>query len=254
MPIVTPNRPTTTASVAGSPGRECPQNVANSSSAIVGTSPLTRWSPADVPGCGWTKLSSITWAAITTSPIWARSTSGRAALRRVTRRRPGLRGCGIADVVTDASRLAPVPVRRGAGRARAWRLFVLQCLEDVQPRRAPRGKHGREQADGGDPEDEDGHRAPRDREHDALIRQRLCSEHREEDADSDSERSADQRRDDAFEANHPPHLTPRHPDGPEHPELTCPLEHRQHERVHDAEDADQHREPEQAVENVEDDV
>lgn len=30
-----------------------------------GINPLNRWSPAVVPGCGCTKLSSITWNAIT---------------------------------------------------------------------------------------------------------------------------------------------------------------------------------------------
>ena len=49
----------------------------------------------------------------------------------------------------------------------------------------------------------------------------------------------------------PAHLPARHPDGAEHPELARPLEHRQHERVHDPEQADDDREREQDVEEVE---
>ena len=64
----------------------------------------------------------------------------------------------------------------------------------------------------------------------------------EEEADRHPERRADQRRDDALVADHPPHLAPRHADRAEHPELARPLEDRQDERVDDAEEADDHGE------------
>ena len=46
-----------------------------------GTRPLTRWSLADVPGCGWRKLSSATWSATTPS-------AARAATASVKTREP----------------------------------------------------------------------------------------------------------------------------------------------------------------------
>ena len=64
--------------------------------------------------------------------------------------------------------------------------------------------------------------------------------------------AADQRGDHALVPDHPPHLAPRHADRAQHPELTCPLEDGQHERVHDPEEADDHGEGEQHVEDVED--
>ena len=64
--------------------------------------------------------------------------------------------------------------------------------------------------------------------------------------------AADQRRDHALVADHPPHLAPRHPDRAQHPELARPLEHGQHERVDDPEQADDDGEREQHVEDVED--
>ena len=67
---------------------------------------------------------------------------------------------------------------------------------------------------------------------------------------SDPERAADQRRDHALVTDHPPHLPAGHPDRAQHPDLTRPLEDRQDERVHDPEEADEDREREQDVEDV----
>src|SRR5205823_5343758 len=78
-----------------------------------------------------------------------------------------------------------------------------------------------------------------------------CPEHEPE---GDAERAADERSDHALVADHAPHLPPRHPDGSQHAELARPLEHREHERVHDAEEADDDGEREQHVEHVEDRV
>jgi hypothetical protein len=49
-------------------------------------------------------------------------------------------------------------------------------------------------------------------------------------------------------ADHAPDLAPRHADGAQHPELAGALEHRQRERVDHAEQADDHRQREQGVE------
>ena len=76
-------------------------------------------------------------------------------------------------------------------------------------------------------------------------------ERRQEHADGDSERGADQRRHDALVPDHPAHLAARHADRPQHPELTSALEDGQDERVHHPEQADDHREPEQRVDDVE---
>ena len=70
----------------------------------------------------------------------------------------------------------------------------------------------------------------------------------------DPERAADQRRDHGLVADHPPHLTARHPDRAQHPELARPLEDGQDERVHDPEQADDDRQREQDVEEVQDRV
>ena len=61
---------------------------------------------------------------------------------------------------------------------------------------------------------------------------------------------ADQRGDHALVPDHPPHLAARHPDRAQHAELARPLEHGEDERVHDPEQADDHREREQHVEDV----
>ena len=85
---------------------------------------------------------------------------------------------------------------------------------------------------------------------DPLVGERLRGEQRQEHADADSERRADQGRHDALVPDHPADLAPRHPDGTQHPELTSPLEHGQDERVDHPEQAHDHGEPEQRVEDV----
>ena len=70
---------------------------------------------------------------------------------------------------------------------------------------------------------------------------RATSSAAEHDPEHDPERAADQRGDHALVADHPPHLAARHPDRAQHPELARPLEHRQHERVDDPEQADDRR-------------
>ena len=74
----------------------------------------------------------------------------------------------------------------------------------------------------------------------------------EEETDDDSQGGADQRRDDALVPDHSPRLSPRHADRTEHPQLARPLEDGQHERVHDPEQADDHRQREQHVEQADD--
>ena len=60
----------------------------------------------------------------------------------------------------------------------------------------------------------------------------------EHDPEHDADHAADQRGDHALVADHPAHLAPRHADRAQHPELARALEDRQHERVHDPEQAD----------------
>ena len=54
----------------------------------------------------------------------------------------------------------------------------------------------------------------------------------------DPDERADQRGDHALVADHPPRLPARHPDRAQHPDLARALEHGQHERVDDPEQAD----------------
>ena len=67
---------------------------------------------------------------------------------------------------------------------------------------------------------------------------------------ADPERRTDQRGDDALVPDHPPYLPAGHADRPQHPELACPLEDGEHERVDDAEQAHDHGEAEQGVEDL----
>ena len=70
---------------------------------------------------------------------------------------------------------------------------------------------------------------------------------REEDAEREPDRRADERRDDALLADHPAHLAPRHPDRAQHPDLARALVDREHERVDHPEDAHEDREREHHV-------
>ena len=139
--------------------------------------------------------------------------------------------------------------RRGV-QIRRRRSLVLQRLEDVQACSTACRKNRREQSRQDRRKHEDPDRAPRDGEDDPLVGERLGREDGKEDADHDSERASDQRGDDALVTDHPAHLPAGHPHSSQHPDLACPLEDREHERVHHAEQTDDHGEPEQPVEDV----
>ena len=79
----------------------------------------------------------------------------------------------------------------------------------------------------------------------------LVEERGEPDPERDPERRADQRGDHRLVPDHPARLAPGHADRAQHPELARALEDGQDERVHDPEEADDDREPEQDVEQVE---
>ena len=68
------------------------------------------------------------------------------------------------------------------------------------------------------------------------------------------EDTSDQGRDDALVANHPSHLPAGHAHGPQHSQLARPLEDGQDQRVHHAEETDDHGETEQTIEDVKDEV
>ena len=86
------------------------------------------------------------------------------------------------------------------------------------------------------------------REPEVVLPERARHERGQEDPERQAERRADQRRDHALVPDHPPRLPPRHPDRAQHPQLAGALEDRQRERVHHAEEADDHRQREQHVE------
>jgi hypothetical protein len=73
---------------------------------------------------------------------------------------------------------------------------------------------------------------------------------RKPDAEDDPEDRTDQRRDDTLVPHHPSHLTPRHSHRPERAELSRALDDREHERVYDPEEAHEHGQPEQHVEEL----
>ena len=76
----------------------------------------------------------------------------------------------------------------------------------------------------------------------------------EPEPDRDPERRTEERGDHRLVPDHPARLAPGHADGAQHPDLAGALEHGQDERVHDPEEADDDREPEQDVEQREEGV
>ena len=90
-----------------------------------------------------------------------------------------------------------------------------------------------------------------DRDREGGVFDRLPDHQREHDADGDPERGADQGGDDALVADHAAHLAAGHADRAQHAELAGALEDGQHERVDDPEEADDDRQGEQHVEEVE---
>ena len=88
-------------------------------------------------------------------------------------------------------------------------------------------------------------------EADAEAGQSACDECGEEDAERESEGGADESGDDALVADHPPHLASGHADCAQHAELAGAFEDGEHECVDDPEQADDDRECEQDVEEIE---
>src|SRR3954454_11809121 len=128
--------------------------------------------------------------------------------------------------------------------------LVLERLERVELRSAPRREDRGDDPDEDRGDDEDDDLEPRHEEVD-LVDAR-DQERREDESEHDPDRRADERDDDALVADHPPHLAARHADRAQRAELSSPLEDGQHERVDDPEDAHEHREREEHVEHVED--
>ena len=85
---------------------------------------------------------------------------------------------------------------------------------------------------------------------DVVLRQRLRDQRGQQDPQREPERGADQRRDHALVADHPPRLPAGHADRAQHAQLAGPLEDRQHERVDHAEQRHDHREREHHVQQV----
>src|SRR5919197_5278226 len=166
------------------------------------------------------------------------------------------------DVAAPIPLVPPVTTTRLPSRRRIARsydaaprepvsLLVLQRVEHVEPRRPPR-RHDRRHHPGDDRDDREDHeRQHRHVEADALVREPLRHERRQEEPERQPEPSPDQRRDHALVPDHPPDLAARHPDRPQHPELARPLEDREHERVHHPEQAHDHGQGQQHVEELE---
>ena len=88
-------------------------------------------------------------------------------------------------------------------------------------------------------------------EADVVLAEGARHERRQEDPERQPERGTDQRGDHALVPDHPPRLTACHPHRAQHPQLPRPLEDGQRERVHHPEEADDHREREEDVEQEE---
>ena len=97
----------------------------------------------------------------------------------------------------------------------------------------------------------------RDRDDDRLderAREGRCRGHAEEHAEHHAEHRAEHRDDGCFPTDHHPHLGPRHAHGPQEPELAGALVDRQPQGVVDAEECDEQREHEHALDEVEEPV
>ena len=124
--------------------------------------------------------------------------------------------------------------------------FVLERFERVKRRRG--GGRDRRSSPAITATTEHDQLAERQLEAEVVLAERARHERRQEDPERQPERRADQRRDHALVPDHPPRLPPRHPDRAQHPQLPRPLEDGQRERVHHPEEADDHGEREQDVE------
>ena len=82
-----------------------------------------------------------------------------------------------------------------------------------------------------------------------------CSDDDEGDAEARPDDDADDRAEDGEDhrlgADHGPDLAALHADRPQQPDLVGALEHRQHERVHDPDEGDDHGQGEQRVDQAE---
>ena len=156
--------------------------------------------------------------------------------------------CGVAvPGAHDLRRPSPVEPAPSTGRSRS--LTRTPGDEHVRPRRPPRGQDRGEDARDHRDDREADQRAGRDRERQALVGEQRRHDRRQPEPGGHAGHRADQRRDDALVADHPPDLPARHPDRAQRAQLLHPLERRQHERVDDAEQRDDHGEREQHVED-----
>ena len=85
-----------------------------------------------------------------------------------------------------------------------------------------------------------------------MLRQRLDDQEPEHKADREPEQRAERRHDERLAADHPPQLDAAHPDRAQQPDLARSLVDRQRQRVHDADQRDDHREQQQHVHQPED--
>ena len=69
-------------------------------------------------------------------------------------------------------------------------------------------------------------------------------------ADHQAEHGAEHRDQQRLEVDRAAHLLALHADRPQHPDLAAPFDHRQGQRVDDAEDRDDDRQAEQAVQQA----
>ena len=136
----------------------------------------------------------------------------------------------------DSDRLRPAATRTRARRARPSAPPAGRAAPR-RPRR-PRSRRSRRRR-----------ATPRDGEREALVGERRGHERRQDEPEAHAQHGADQRGDDALVAHHPADLPARHADRAQRAELPRPLERRQHERVDDPEQGDDHGQRQQHVED-----
>src|SRR5690348_12248506 len=143
-------------------------------------------------------------------------------------------------------------LRGGGGGGEFWGLFGGDGGQDVEAGGAAGGPGGGDQAEDGGKEQED-HQVG-DRHHglgDALLAQRGHQGEAERGADHDPDDGAEDGQDHRLGPDHGADLAAAHADRAQQADLAGALEDREHERVHDPDERDDHGQAEQGVDQAE---
>ena len=175
----------------------------------------------------------------------ARGRAGRADRVRATRASPSCASaCGTSSQNDERPRR-----QRASGASSQRRSVVRERVEHVQARGPACGQRAGEDAGDGAGRDQRDQLTDRHRERHL---QRVHDEGRDRDAEREPEDATDVRRQHALVAHRAAHLAARGADGPHQADLAGALEHRQDQRVDDAEERDDQAQREHDIDQRDD--